>query len=113
MTSVSMLSRPHDNRVLAALPPAEMARLLPCLEPVTWALPQKFSNMRAHYSPDLLGNHILSGSAVDEVKAFRLFGGEREIGVADVFVECRALLLHAIGAVPTSIAHLRPGQAGG
>ena len=38
MTSVSIPSRPHDNRVLAALPPAEVARLLPRLEPVTWAL---------------------------------------------------------------------------
>jgi hypothetical protein len=31
-------SRPQDNRLFAALPPAAAARLLPCLEPVTWAL---------------------------------------------------------------------------
>ena len=38
MDHVSIRSRPHDNRVFAALPPAEAARLLPALEPVTWAL---------------------------------------------------------------------------
>jgi hypothetical protein len=38
MARVSSPSHPHDNRLLAALPPPEAARLLPVLEPVTWAL---------------------------------------------------------------------------
>jgi CRP-like cAMP-binding protein len=38
MAPVSRPSRPQDNRLFAALPPAEAARLLPVLEPVTWAL---------------------------------------------------------------------------
>jgi CRP-like cAMP-binding protein len=38
MARISSPSRPHDNRLFAALPPAEAARLLPVLEPVTWAL---------------------------------------------------------------------------
>jgi CRP-like cAMP-binding protein len=38
MAHVALPSRPQDNRLFAALPPAEAARLLPVLEPVTWAL---------------------------------------------------------------------------
>ncbi len=38
MARVALPSHPHDNRLFAALPPAEAARLLPVLEPVTWAL---------------------------------------------------------------------------
>jgi hypothetical protein len=38
MDRVALPSRPHENRLFAALSPAEAARLQPALEPVTWAL---------------------------------------------------------------------------
>jgi CRP-like cAMP-binding protein len=38
MDHVALPSRPDDNRLFAALSPAEAARLQPALEPVTWVL---------------------------------------------------------------------------
>ena len=38
MDRVVLPSRPEENRLFAALPPAEADRLRPALEPVTWTL---------------------------------------------------------------------------
>ena len=52
MARVPTPSNPSDNRVFAALSPAEVARLLPALEPVTWALRDVL--YVPHYAPEFL-----------------------------------------------------------
>src|SRR5438445_2850052 len=103
-----MPSGPANSRVCAM----RSCSIIRSRAAVTWSLPRKLSNMRAHHAPNLLRHLVHARPPVDRSKSLRLGRRQRAVSVADSVVELRFLLLHAVGAIPTPIARLGASLAG-